>query len=95
MKKRDSFGTRLGFIMVSAGCAIGIGNVWKFPFITGQNGGAFFVLFYLIFLVIFCFSFFQIFPKNIKLLAYDIITYFYQIKKNSCLIDNAYIMKCI
>ncbi len=52
MKKRDSFATRLGFIMVSAGCAIGIGNVWKFPFITGRNGGAFFVLFYLIFLVI-------------------------------------------
>jgi len=52
MKKRDSFATRLGFIMVSAGCAIGIGNVWKFPFITGRNGGAFFVLFYLIFLLI-------------------------------------------
>ena len=49
--KRESFGSRIGFILVSAGCAIGIGNVWKFPFITGQNGGAFFVIIYLIFLV--------------------------------------------
>ena len=37
--KRDTFGSRLGFILVSAGCAIGIGNVWKFPYLTGQNGG--------------------------------------------------------
>ena len=51
-QKRDSFGSRLGFILVSAGCAIGIGNVWKFPYITGQNGGGIFVLFYLLFLVI-------------------------------------------
>lgn len=50
--KRESFGSRLGFILVSAGCAVGIGNVWKFPYIAGQNGGALFVLFYLIFLVI-------------------------------------------
>lgn len=50
--KRESFGTRLGFILVSAGCAIGIGNVWKFPYICGQNGGAVFLLFYLIFLLI-------------------------------------------
>ena len=49
---RGSFGTRLGFIFVSAGCAIGIGNVWKFPYVTGQNGGAIFVLFYLLFLLI-------------------------------------------
>ncbi len=49
---RASFSSRLGFIMVSAGCAIGIGNVWKFPYITGQNGGAVFVLFYLLFLII-------------------------------------------
>lgn len=49
---RASFGSRLGFILVSAGCAIGIGNVWKFPYVTGQNGGAVFVLFYLLFLVI-------------------------------------------
>ena len=48
---RDSFKSRLGFILVSAGCAIGIGNVWRFPFITGQNGGGIFVLFYLLFLL--------------------------------------------
>lgn len=46
--KRESFGSRLGFLLVSAGCAIGIGNVWRFPYITGQDGGGFFVLFYLI-----------------------------------------------
>ena len=50
--KRESFGSRLGFLLVSAGCAIGIGNVWRFPYITGQNGGGYFVLFYLICLVI-------------------------------------------
>ena len=50
--KRESFKSRLGFLLVSAGCAIGIGNVWRFPYVTGQNGGGFFVLFYLIFLVI-------------------------------------------
>ncbi len=49
---RENFKSRLGFILISAGCAIGIGNVWKFPYITGQNGGGFFVLFYLLFLVI-------------------------------------------
>ncbi len=50
--QRESFGSRLGFLLVSAGCAIGIGNVWRFPFITGQNGGGVFVLFYLLFLLI-------------------------------------------
>ncbi len=50
--KRESFKSRLGFLLVSAGCAIGIGNVWRFPFITGQNGGGLFVLVYLVFLVI-------------------------------------------
>ena len=49
---RESFGSRIGFLLVSAGCAIGIGNVWKFPYVTGQNGGGWFVLFYLIFLLI-------------------------------------------
>ena len=49
---RETFKSRLGFLLVSAGCAIGIGNVWKFPFITGENGGGVFVLVYLIFLVI-------------------------------------------
>lgn len=52
MEERDSFKSRLGFILVSAGCAIGIGNVWKFPYITGEYGGAVFVLFYLLFLLI-------------------------------------------
>lgn len=50
--EREKFGSRIGFILVSAGCAIGIGNVWKFPYMAGQNGGAIFVLFYLLFLVI-------------------------------------------
>ena len=49
--KRESFKSRLGFILVSAGCAIGIGNVWRFPYVAGQNGGGIFGLFYLIFLV--------------------------------------------
>ena len=48
---RESFKSRLGFILVSAGCAIGIGNVWRFPYVAGQNGGGIFVLFYLIFLI--------------------------------------------
>lgn len=52
MMNRENFKSRLGFILISAGCAIGIGNVWKFPYVTGQNGGGFFVLFYLMFLVI-------------------------------------------
>ena len=46
--KRESFGSRLGFILVSAGCAIGIGNVWRFPYVAGENGGSVFVLFYLL-----------------------------------------------
>ena len=50
--KRENFASRIGFLLVSAGCAIGIGNVWKFPYVTGVNGGGVFVLFYLIFLVI-------------------------------------------
>ncbi len=51
-KARESFGSRLGFLLVSAGCAIGIGNVWRFPFVVGQNGGGIFVLIYLIMLVV-------------------------------------------
>lgn len=50
--KRENFASRLGFILVSAGCAIGIGNVWRFPTVAGQNGGGVFVLFYLLFLLI-------------------------------------------
>ncbi len=49
--ERENFGSRLGFILVSAGCAIGIGNVWRFPYVAGQSGGAVFVFFYLLFLV--------------------------------------------
>ena len=49
--KRESFKSRLGFLLVSAGCAIGIGNVWRFPYVVGENGGGIFVLFYLLFLV--------------------------------------------
>ena len=51
MMKRENFQSRLGFLLVSAGCAIGIGNVWKFPYVTGANGGGVFVLFYLLFLI--------------------------------------------
>lgn len=50
--EREKFKSRLGFILISAGCAIGIGNVWKFPYMVGTNGGGIFVLFYLIFLAI-------------------------------------------
>lgn len=50
--KREKFGSRLGFILVSAGCAIGIGNVWKFPYMCGQFGGAAFIMIYLLFLLI-------------------------------------------
>ena len=50
--KRERLGSRLGFILLSAGCAIGIGNVWKFPYVAGQNGGGAFVLIYLVFLAI-------------------------------------------
>ncbi|MBD9156074.1 MAG: sodium-dependent transporter [Lachnospiraceae bacterium] len=52
MNNRERFSSRLGFILISAGCAVGLGNVWRFPFITGQYGGAAFVLVYLIFLVL-------------------------------------------
>ena len=48
---RESFQSRIGFLLVSAGCAIGIGNVWKFPYVAGLNGGGVFVLFYLLFLI--------------------------------------------
>lgn len=53
MKEREKFSSRLGFILISAGCAIGLGNVWRFPYIAGKYGGAAFVLIYLIFLFIF------------------------------------------
>ncbi len=52
MENREKFSSRIGFLLISAGCAIGLGNVWRFPFITGQYGGAAFVLIYLFFLII-------------------------------------------
>ena len=52
MKQREQFGSRLGFVLVSAGCAVGLGNVWKFPYVCGQYGGAAFILIYLIFLAL-------------------------------------------
>ena len=52
MKERERLSSRLGFILLSAGCAIGLGNVWRFPYITGRYGGAAFVLIYLIFLLL-------------------------------------------
>ena len=51
--EREKFGSRLGFILISAGCAIGLGNVWRFPYIVGKYGGAAFILIYLVFLAIF------------------------------------------
>ena len=53
MKPRENFASRLGFVLIAAGCAVGLGNVWRFPYIVGQYGGAFFVLLYLFFLLIF------------------------------------------
>ena len=50
--EREKFSSRLGFILISAGCAIGLGNVWRFPYIAGEYGGAAFVLVYLVFLLI-------------------------------------------
>ena len=50
--EREKFSSRLGFILISAGCAIGLGNVWRFPYIVGRYGGAAFVLVYLIFLAV-------------------------------------------
>ena len=50
--EREKFSSRLGFLLISAGCAIGLGNVWRFPYITGQYGGAAFVLLYIVFLII-------------------------------------------
>ena len=51
-KGREGLKSRLGFLMVAAGCAVGLGNVWRFPFIVGRNGGAAFVLVYLVFLAL-------------------------------------------
>lgn len=51
MAERDQFSSRLGFLLIAAGCAIGLGNVWRFPYITGQYGGAIFVIIYLVFLL--------------------------------------------
>ena len=53
--KRAELGSRLGFLMLAAGCAVGLGNVWRFPFVVGRNGGAAFVLVYIVFLALFGF----------------------------------------
>ena len=50
MDKRESLATRLGFILLSVGCAVGLGNVWRFPYVVGSYGGGIFVLLYLLFL---------------------------------------------
>jgi NSS family neurotransmitter:Na+ symporter len=50
MGERERFASRLGFILISAGCAIGLGDVWRFPYVTGQYGGGLFVLIYIIFI---------------------------------------------
>lgn len=55
--QRENFKSRTGFLLVSAGCAIGIGNVWRFPYVTGENGGGLFVLFILHFLCLWEFPF--------------------------------------
>lgn len=52
MSQREQFSSRLGFLLIAAGCAIGLGNVWRFPYITGQYGGAIFVIMYLVFLLL-------------------------------------------
>lgn len=52
MAERERLGSRLGFLMLAAGCAVGLGNVWRFPFVVGRNGGAAFVLVYLVFLTL-------------------------------------------
>ena len=57
--QRESFGSRLGFLLVSAGCAIGIGNVWRFPTVAGQSGGG---VFGLLLGVVLCFAFFTVLP---------------------------------
>ena len=51
MKERETLGSRMGFILLSAGCAIGIGNVWRFPYMVGANGGGLFVIVYVLFLL--------------------------------------------
>ncbi|TFH34499.1 MAG: sodium-dependent transporter, partial [Dehalococcoidia bacterium] len=52
MQQREQLATRLGFLLVSAGCAVGLGNIWRFSYVTGENGGGAFVVIYLIFLAI-------------------------------------------
>ena len=55
MAVRERLASRLGFLLLAAGCAVGLGNVWRFPFVVGQNGGAAFVLVYALFLALFGF----------------------------------------
>ena len=65
MKEREQFKSRIGFILLSAGCAIGIGNVWRFPYVVGENGGGIFVLFFLIFLIFISFHVYGLINNNI------------------------------
>jgi len=55
-KEREQWGTRIGFILAAAGSAVGLGNIWRFPYMTGENGGSAFILIYLIFVIIICLS---------------------------------------
>ena len=73
--KRESFKSRLGFLLVSAGCAIGIGNVWRFPYVVGQNGGGLFVLLYLIFLIAMGLPVLTRLVRNCRLLYADDVLY--------------------
>ena len=85
---QGKFSTRLGFILVSAGCAIGLGNVWRFPYIAGKYGGATFVLFYLLFLAILGFSYL---PLLVLFIVRDILvdgSRVYAIRKNTTISAN-------
>ena len=78
--QREKFGSRLGFILISAGCAIGLGNVWRFPYIVGKYGGAAFIMVYLLFLIIFGLPIMAIKPDlksdNFLSLIYKYLCYF-------------------
>ena len=80
MKAREKFSSRLGFILISAGCAVGLGNVWRFPYITGQYGGAAFVLLYLLFLM---------------LLGLPIMVMEFSVGREMCIRDRALYSRCV
>ena len=66
MENRERLGSRLGFIMLSAGCAIGCGNVWKFPWMCGQNGGGSFMLIYVICLIAVSYTHLDVYKRQLK-----------------------------